>query len=167
MIVLLIALLIVFAGLLKRVPVFEEFVEGAKQGALITLRLFPYILAMIIAINCLQGSGLLKLVMDHVGGLVEAIGFPREVLPLAVLRPLTGSGALAITSKIMDQYGPDSFIGLLASTIQGSTDTTFYVITVYFGAVGIKKIRHSLLAGLIADLAGVIAAVIVCTRLFT
>ena len=166
MIVLLICLLIVVAGLIRKVPVFDEFVEGAKQGAMITLRLFPFILAMILAINTLQGSGLLDVLMDRVGGGLEVLGFPKEVLPLALLRPLTGGGSLAVTSKILEQHGPDSFIGLLASTVQGSTDTTFYVITVYFGAVGIKKIRHSLLTGLIADLAGVVAAVFVCTKLF-
>lgn len=166
MIVLFICLLIVVAGLVRKVPVFDEFAEGAKQGAMITLRLFPFILAMILAINTLQGSGLLNVLMDQVGGGLEPLGFPREVLPLALLRPLTGGGSLAVTSKILEQHGPDSFIGLLASTVQGSTDTTFYVITVYFGAVGIKKIRHSLLTGLIADLAGVVAAVFVCTKLF-
>lgn len=166
MIVLIICLLIVVAGLIRKVPVFDEFVEGAKQGAIITLRLFPFILAMILAINTLQGSGLLNLLIDTVGAGLEKFGFPREVLPLALLRPLTGGGSLAVTGKILEQQGPDSFIGLLASTVQGSTDTTFYVITVYFGAVGIKKIRHSLLTGLIADLAGVVAAVFVCTKLF-
>lgn len=166
MIVLVICLLIVVAGLIRKVPVFDEFVEGAKQGAIITLRLFPFILAMILAINTLQGSGLLNVLIDTVGAGLEKFGFPREVLPLALLRPLTGGGSLAVTAKILEQQGPDSFIGLLASTVQGSTDTTFYVITVYFGAIGIKKIRHSLLTGLIADLAGVLAAVFVCTRLF-
>ena len=166
MIVLVICLLIVVTGLFRKVPVFDEFVEGARQGAMITLRLFPFILAMILAINCLQGSGLLSLLIDRMGAGLELIGFPREVLPLALLRPLTGSGSLAVTAKILEQNGPDSFIGLVASTIQGSTDSTFYVITVYFGAVGIKKIRHSLLTGLIADLAGVLAAVFVCTKLF-
>ena len=166
MIVLVICLLIVLTGLIRKVPVFDEFVEGAKQGAMITLRLFPFILAMILAINTLQGSGLLNVLIDTVGAGLEKFGFPREVLPLALLRPLTGGGSLAVTAKILEQRGPDSFIGLLASTIQGSTDTTFYVITVYFGAVGIKKIRHSLLTGLIADLAGVLAAVFVCTKLF-
>ncbi|MDP3487863.1 MAG: spore maturation protein [Bacillota bacterium] len=166
MIVLLICLLIVSAGVIRKVPVFDEFVEGAKQGTMITLRLFPFILAMILAVNTLQGSGLLSVLIDTVGAGLERFGFPREVLPLALLRPLTGGGSLAVTAKILEQQGPDSFIGLLASTIQGSTDTTFYVITVYFGAVGIKRIRHSLLTGLIADLVGVVAAVFVCTKLF-
>lgn len=166
MIILAICLVIVTAGIMRKVPVFDEFVEGARQGALITLRLFPFILAMIVAINCLQGSGLLDVLINSVGLLFARLGLPKEVLPLALLRPLTGSGSLAVTAKILEQHGPDSFIGLLASTIQGSTDTTFYVITVYFGAVGIKKIRHSLLTGLLADLAGVCAAVFVCSRLF-
>ncbi|MBS3950065.1 MAG: spore maturation protein [Peptococcaceae bacterium] len=167
MIVLLICMLIVVVGVIRKVPVFDEFVEGAKHGAMTTIRLFPFILAMILAINTLQGSGLLNVLMDRVGGGLEHFGFPKEVLPLVLLRPLTGSGSLAVTAKILEQQGPDSFIGLVASTIQGSTDTTFYIITVYFGAIGIKKIRHSLMTGLIADLAGVVAAVFVCTKLFT
>lgn len=166
LIILVICLIIVSVGLLRKVDVFDVFVDGAKQGALISLRLFPFILAMIMAINCLQASGLMDLLTSSIGAWVEKLGMPRDLLPLALLRPLTGSGSLAITSRIIEQHGPDSFIGLLASTIQGSTDTTFYVITVYFGAVGIKKIRHSLLTGLLADLAGVVAAIFICTRLF-
>lgn len=167
MIILGICTVIIVVGLLKRVHVFEEFAEGAKEGAIITLRLFPFILAMILAINCLQASGVLDVLVNSLSGVTAKLGFPTEVLPLALLRPVTGSGSLAITSNILERFGPDSFIGLVASTIQGSTDTTFYIITVYFGSVGIKRIRHSLLTGLLADLAGVLAAVFICLHLFT
>lgn len=167
LIVLTICLVIVATGLVKKVAVFDEFVDGAREGALITLRLFPFILAMVLAINTLNASGFLNAFVNTAGALIEKVGFPREILPLALLRPLTGSGSLAITNDILKNHGPDSFLGLLASTVQGSTDTTFYVLTVYFGAVGIKKIRHSLVTGLLADLTGVIAAVIICTWLFS
>lgn len=166
LIIVAVCLVIVLAGLMKKVAVFDEFVEGAREGALLTLRLFPFILAMILAISVLNASGLLNAFVSTLGSVVERVGVPREILPLALLRPLTGSGSLAITSDILRTHGPDSFIGLLASTVQGSTDTTFYVLTVYFAAVGIKRIRHSLVTGLLADLAGVMAAVIICTRLF-
>jgi len=166
LIVLLVCASIILAGLLRRVAVFDEFVEGARDGALVGLRLFPYILAMLMAVNLLRASGLLAAVVELMGGWVERVGIPREIAPLALLRPLTGSGSLALTGEILRVHGPDSFLGLLASTVQGSTDTTLYVVTVYFGAVGVKRIRHSLLTGLLADLAGLAAAIIVCRHLF-
>ncbi len=166
LIVLLVCAAIVLAGLLRRVAVFDEFVEGAKDGALISLRLFPFILAMLMAVNVLSSSGLLNSLVEQVGGLVELFGIPREIAPLALLRPLTGSGSLALTADILRAHGPDSFLGLLASTVQGGTDTTLYVVTVYFGAVGVRRIRHSLLTGLLADVAGLAFAVIVCRHLF-
>ncbi|MBS3984240.1 MAG: spore maturation protein [Selenomonadales bacterium] len=166
LIVLLVCVTIILAGLLRRVAVFDEFVEGAKSGALVGLRLFPYILAMLMAVNLIGASGLLETLVARFGGWVELVGIPREIAPLALLRPLTGSGSLALTGEILRVHGPDSFLGLLASTVQGSTDTTLYVVTVYFGAVGIKRIRHTLFTGLLADLAGLVAAIIVCRLLF-
>jgi spore maturation protein B len=157
---------IVVTGLVRGVAIFDEFVEGAKLGLQITVRLFPFLLAMLLAVGCLRASGFMTVFTNTVGSFTELLGFPREVLPLALLRPLTGSGAMAVTADILDQHGPDSFLGLLASTVQGSTDTTLYIVTVYFGSVGIKRLRHSLITGLIADAAAAIAAVIVCTLLF-
>ena len=158
--------LIVGIGVLKGVDVFDEFVEGAKQGLQTCVRLFPFLLAMVLAVGCLRSSGFLTFFTSIVGTVTEAVGIPREVVPLAILRPISGSGAMAVTADLLENHGPDSFIGLLASTIQGSTDTTLYIITVYFGSVGIKRLRHSLLTGLIADLAGALAAVIICTMMF-
>ncbi|MBT9133618.1 MAG: Spore maturation protein B [Firmicutes bacterium] len=164
--VLLVCVIIVLAGMLRRVPVFDEFVEGAKGGALLSLRFFPFILAMLMPVNDLSASGLLGSLVEHLGACVELFGVPREIVPLALLRPLTGSGSLALTGEILRVHGPDSFLGLLASTVQGSTDTTLYVVTVYFGAVRVRRIRHSLLTGLIADLAGLVAAILVSRHLF-
>lgn len=158
--------IIVGWGALQGVDVFDEFVEGAKQGLQTCVRLFPFLLAMVLAVGCLRSSGFLSAFTTIIGGATELVGIPREVVPLAMLRPISGSGAMAITADLLESHGPDSFIGLLASTIQGSTDTTLYIITVYFGSVGIKRLRHSLATGLIADLAGALAAIVICTLLF-
>ncbi|MBS3939092.1 MAG: spore maturation protein [Peptococcaceae bacterium] len=166
MIILIVCMVIVGAGLLRRVQVFEEFIEGARQGISTVVRLFPYILAMIIAVNLLQASGLLRLIEQSMGVLAEHVGMPKEVVPLAILRPLTGSGSLVVAQGILSTYGPDSFVGMVASAIQGSSDTTLYVITVYFGAIGVKKIRHSLLVGLLSDLVTVGAALLLTHHLY-
>ncbi|MBS3872872.1 MAG: spore maturation protein [Firmicutes bacterium] len=166
MILLIICAVILATGLWRGVPVFDEFVLGAKQGALIVVRLFPYVLAMILAVNLLEASGLMALLVHHVGNVVQGLGMPSEVVPLALLRPLTGSGSLAVTHGILAEHGPDSFVGLLASTIQGSNDTTLYVLTVYFGAIGVKKMRHGLVVGLLSDMASLFAAVAIVHHLF-
>jgi len=166
MIVLLVCIIVVGVGLIRGVQVFDEFVEGAKQGASTAIRLFPYILAMIVAVNLLQASGLLTLVERSFGGLAESIFLPQAVLPLVLLRPLTGSGSMVLTHDILEMNGPDSFVGLLASIIQGSSDTTLYVVTVYFGSIGVNKMRHTLIVGFLSYLAGIVAAVLLALRLF-
>lgn len=167
MILLVMCAVILAIGMWRGVPVFDEFVAGAKQGATIVMHLFPYVLAMILAVNLLQASGLMALLVHHVGLVVEGWGMPHQVVPLALLRPLTGSGSLAVTHGLLTEHGPDSFVGLLASTMQGSNDTTLYVLTVYFGAIGVKKIRHGLVAGLLSDLASLVAAIVISYHLFS
>lgn len=157
---------ILVAGMFRRIPVYESFVAGAKEGFETAIRILPYLLAMFFAIGILRESGTLDSVLGLFAPFVEPLGIPREVLPLAILRPLSGSGSLGVVSELLRAHGPDSFIGLLASTIQGSTETTFYVLTVYFGAVGIRNARHSVSVGLMADLAGFLASVFIVHLFF-
>lgn len=159
-------LAILTAGWIRRVPVYESFVAGAKEGFDTALRILPYLLAMFFGIAMLRDSGTLDAVLGWFAPLVEPLGIPREVLPLAILRPLSGSGSLGFVSELMQTHGADSFIGLLASTIQGSTETTFYVLTVYFGSVGIRNVRHAVSVGLIADIAGFLASVFIVHLMF-
>ena len=150
----------------KQVSVYDCFVEGAAEGVKTAIRIFPYILGMLVAIGIFRGSGALAALTDLVSPVLGKIGFPAEVLPLAVIRPLSGSGALGVTAELINAYGPDSFIGHLASVMQGSTDTTFYILAVYFGAVGIKKYRHALWVGLTADCVGFLTAIFICHLFF-
>ncbi len=160
-----VALVIVFA-LLRRVNVFEAFVEGAKEGVPMATRLVPYLVAMIVAVGLFRDSGAMDLLSHLLLPVLDALQVPAEILPLAVMRPVSGGSALAVTTELLHSYGPDSFIGRLASTMQGSTDTTLFVLTVYFGAVGIRKSRHALSVGLIGDLSGIVAAVFICNLVF-
>ena len=153
-------------GFFRKVKVYESFVEGAKEGFDIAVRIIPYLVAILAAIGMFRASGAMDLFVILVSPLTNAIGMPAEVLPAAFMRPLSGSGTLGIVTELIQTHGADSFIGQLASTIYGSTETTFYVLAVYFGAVGIKKGRHAVAAGLIADAAGIFAAVFVCRWLF-
>ena len=153
-------------GIFKRVKVYEVFVEGAKEGFNVAIRIIPYLVAMLVAIGIFRASGAMDFLTIALNPLTSLIGFPAEALPMALMRPLSGSGSLGIMTELMKVYGPDSFIGVLASTIYGSTETTFYVLAVYFGSVNIKKIRHSLPAGLLADVAGFLGALFVCRLLF-
>lgn len=153
-------------GVFKKVNIYEQFTEGAREGIKTTLNVFPFILAMLIAINIMKASGAVELIVKVVRPIAKILKIPEEVIPLMFLRPLSGSGSLSYTAHILKENGPDSFIGKLASTIQGSTETTFYVLAVYFGAVGIKKYRYSLKVGLLADIAGFFAAIFICKLLF-
>ncbi len=151
-------------GIWRRVPVYEAFVNGAKDGFQVAIKIIPYLVAIMIAIGMLRGSGVLEIVANSIGHYTAALGMPAEALPMALLRPLSGSGAYGILAATINNpaIGPDSYTGYLVSTLQGSTETTFYVMAVYFGAVQIKKVRHTLTAGLLADLAGVIGAIVAC-----
>ena len=152
-------------GLVRRVHVYEMFVEGAKDGFRVALRIIPYLVAILVAVDMLRASGALEAMVGVIGGVTGRFGLPAEALPMALMRPLSGSGAYGILASIINDpaIGPDSYTGYLVSTLQGSTETTFYVLAVYFGAVQVRRIRHSLAAGLTADVAGVIFAVLACS----
>lgn len=151
----------------RGVNVFESFVQGAQEGFTTAIRIIPHLVAMFVAIYLLRFSGALDLVIKFVNPLLVLGGAPPEILPLVITRPLSGSAAFGLTVDLINTYGPDSFIGRLASTLQGSTDTTFYIMAVYFGSVGIKKTRHALVAGLIGDIAGFLAALYICQLAFS
>lgn len=150
----------------KKVPVYETFVEGAKDGFDTAVKIIPHLVGMMVAISVFRASGAMDWLIGWMRPWLVPLGVPGEVLPLAILRPITGSGSLAYTADLIGQFGPDSMIGRIASTIQGSTDTTLYVLTVYFGAVGIRKGRYALKVGLFSDLVGFIAAVAICLLVF-
>lgn len=150
----------------RKVPVYETFVEGAKEGFGTAIGIIPHLVGMMVAISMFRASGAMDLIIAAIQPLVGRLGIPGEVLPLGLLRPLTGAGSLAFTSDLIKTYGADSMIGRIASTIQGSTDTTLYVITVYFGAVGIRRTRYALKVGLISDAVGFLAAVFICLYIF-
>lgn len=153
-------------GALKKINVFDAFVTGAKQGFETSVSIIPYLIAMLVAIGMLRASGFFALMQTMLAPILSALGMPSELLPLALIRPFSGSASTGVMAELIHQYGGDSFIGKTAATMMGSTETTFYVIAVYFGAVGIKRTRHAIPAGLLADLAGVVASVIICRILF-
>jgi spore maturation protein B len=153
-------------GALKKINVFDAFVTGAKQGFETSVSIIPYLIAMLVAIGMLRASGFFELMQAMLAPILSALGMPSELLPLALIRPFSGSASTGVMAELIHQYGGDSFIGKTAATMMGSTETTFYVVAVYFGAVGIKRTRHAIPAGLLADLAGVVASVIICRILF-
>lgn len=150
---------VVLYGVIKNVKVYECFIEGAKEGMGVCLRIFPYLLAMLIAVNCFKASGAMDYFIRLVKPAVNLVGVPPEIVPLVLIKPLSGSGAVGVFTDMVKTYGPDSYLGFLSSIIMGGTETIFYTLTVYFGAVGIKKIRHSLWVALIVDLCAVLIAV--------
>lgn len=145
-------------GVVRGVKVYEVFVAGAKEGFNLAVMIIPYLVAILSAVGMLRASGGLQRLVDWVNPFTSALGIPGEVLPLALLRPLSGSGAFGITAELIETHGPDSLVGNIASTMNGSTETTFYVLAVYFGSIGVNKIRHAVPAGLAADSAGVLAS---------
>ncbi|NMB35576.1 MAG: spore maturation protein [Firmicutes bacterium] len=159
-------LLALLYGYLRGVKVFETFVEGAKEGFDMAVRLIPFLVGMMVAIGLFRGSGALELLTLVLTPVLRLSGIPAEVLPLGLMRPLSGNGALAIAVEMMNTFGPDSLLGRMAATMQGSTDTTLFVLTVYFGTVGIRKTRYALITGLLGDLAGLLAAIFICRMVF-
>jgi spore maturation protein B len=153
-------------GLLKKVKVYEVFVEGAKDGFSVAVRIIPYLVAMLAAIGIFRASGAMDILTSFLAPATALIGMPPETLPMAFMRPLSGSGSLGIMTELMKVHGPDSLIGIMASTMYGSSETTFYVLAVYFGSVGIRNTRHAVPVGLIADVAGMLAAVWIVNLLF-
>ena len=157
---------LVLYGWVRGVPVYDSLVEGAKQGFDVALRIIPYLVAILVAIGMFRAAGGIDALVTVLGPLTVLFGMPAEVLPVAVLRPLSGSGALGVAAETLQTYGPDSLIGYLASTVYGSTETTFYTLAVYFGAVGVRNTRHTLPACLLADVAGILAATFIVNLLF-
>lgn len=153
-------------GTYKKVPTYETFVDGAKEGFSMAISVIPYLVGMMVAISVFRASGAMDFFIDLLKPALQAIGVPSEIVPLALIRPISGTGALGMTTDLIATYGPDSFIGRLASTMQGSTDTTLYVLTVYFGAVGIKKMGDALKVGLLADVVGIVASIVIVTIVF-
>jgi len=153
-------------GFCKRVPVYETFVEGAEEGFYTAVKIIPFLVGMMIAISVFRASGAMDFAVRTMHPFLLVIGAPPEILPLAIMRPLSGSGALGLATELMKVYGPDSMIGRLASVMQGTTDTTFFVLTVYFGSVGIRRFKYALITGLSADITGLIASIYICHLLF-
>ena len=157
-----IILLIVAYGLIEKKKVFDVFLDGAKEGLSIVLSIFPTLVGLFVAIGALRSSGIIDLIVNFLSPVLEIIKFPSEIMPLALLRPISGSSSIAIATDIMKNYGVDSNLGMIASTIMGSTETTLYTIAVYTSCVKIKKTRFVLVASLIADFVGILVSVAVC-----
>ena len=157
---------LILYGWVRRVRVYDSVVEGAKQGFDVALRIIPFLVAILVAIGMFRAAGGIDALVTVLGPLTGLIGMPAEVLPVAMLRPLSGSGALGVAAETIQTHGPDSLIGYLASTVYGSTETTFYTLAVYFGAIGIRNTRHTLPACLMADVAGILAATFIVNLLF-
>ena len=153
-------------GIVKKVPVYETFIDGAKDGLKVSVSIVPYLLAIIVAISMLRASGAIELAQHAFSGALKFFNIPVDVLPVMIVRSLSGSAVLGIFSDIANQYGPDSFVTKLTAIMAGSSETTFYILAVYFGSVGIKKYRHALMAGVLADIIGIAAAVAVANWLF-
>ena len=159
-------LLILTVGVIKKVPVYEVFTAGAKDGFKVAINIIPYLVAIIVAISMLRASGAIELLSQMLAPMLKTCHIPADVLPLTIVRSLSGSAALGVFSDIANNLGPDSYATKLAAIMAGSSETTFYVLAVYFGAVKISKIRYAIVVGLLADLVGIISAVWVCNLMF-
>jgi spore maturation protein B len=146
----------------RGIKVYDEFVEGAKESFNVILRIIPFLVTMLVAIGMFKGAGGIDLLTKMLNPILTPLHFPSDLVPMALMRPLSGSATLALLTDIVHRFGPDNITSLMAATIYGSTETTFYVVAVYFGSIGIKQTRHAIPAGLLADLTGVIASVIIC-----
>lgn len=150
----------------KRIPLYDTFIDGAKEGFGVGVKIIPYLVGILVAIGMFRASGAIDFIAVAFAPVLNFIGMPADILPLAIIRPLSGSGALGVTTEIAAQYGGDSYIARLAAVMTGSSETTLYVIAVYFGSAGICKVRHAILAGLIADVAGMLASLVICRLVF-
>ncbi len=167
MIIPFIVLFVILFGIFKRIDVYDSFVSGSKEGIIIIKKMFPSMLGMILAINIFTSSEAVNYLFSFLKPIFSFFNIPFEILPVALLRPISGSFGLGLLNDIFKKYGPDSFIGVLSSVVQGSSDTTIYIITLYFGTIGIKKIRHSLWVGLICDLFMVFTSIIILTLFYS
>lgn len=153
-------------GMIRGVKVYDVFIEGAKEGFNVAVRIIPFLVGILVAIGMFRGSGAMDMLTTALRPAMDAVGFPAEIFPLAVLRPLSGSGSLALTTDIIKRTGPDSMTARIAATMYGSSETLFYVMAVYLGAVGVKRTRHAIPSALIGDVVAAIVAVAVCTWMF-
>ncbi|MBU0508637.1 spore maturation protein [bacterium] len=161
-----IILAIVVIGAIRRVKIYESFVEGAKEGFTVAIKIIPYLVAILVAIAVFRASGAMDWMIAGLAPVLRPLGVPPEVLPMALIRPLSGSGALGVMSEGLKTYGPDSLLGNMLSTMMGSTETTFYVLAVYFGSVAVRRTRHALPAALMGDVAGIAMAIFICNVVF-
>lgn len=159
-------IIILTVGIVKKVPIYEEFTDGAKDGFKVAINIIPYLVAIVVGISMLRASGAIEMCANFLAPILTKLHVPADTLPLMIVRSLSGSAALGVFSDIANNLGPDSYATKLAAVMVGSSETTFYVLAVYFGAVGISKIRYALVVGLLADIVGIIAAILVCHILF-
>lgn len=162
----LMVLFVIGYGIYKKVDIYDVFVEGASESFNMVLSMFPCLLGMIFGINIFLKSDILNYIFNFLSPIFSALKVPIEIFPMMIMRPISGSSSLAILNNIFTNHGPDSLIGKMASVIQGSTDTTFYILTLYFGSIGIKKIKYSLWAGLAADVIGIVSAIAIVYLFF-
>ena len=153
-------------GMIRGLKVYDVFIEGAKEGFQVAVRIIPFLVGILVAIGMFRASGAMDMLTNALRPLLSATRFPPEIFPLVILRTLSGSGSLALTTDIIRQFGPDSLIGRTAATIYGGSETTFYVLAVYFGSIGVKRTRHAIPSALVGDLVAAIVAVLVCTWMF-
>ncbi len=160
------ALLIVLTGVFRKVKIYEAFVEGAKEGFTVAVRIIPYLVAMLVAIGIFRAGGAMDILTSILSPITDFIGMPAETLPMALMRPLSGSGALGVMSETFNAHGADSMIGRMVSVMMGSGETTFYVLAVYFGSVGIARTRQAVPAGIIADIVSIVVSVWIVQMVF-
>lgn len=161
-----IVLFIILYGFFKNVSIYDNFLEGVTEGLSLALKIFPTMFAMVISINVLLKSNIINDMTNFISPVLDFIGYPKELISLAIMRPISGSSALVLMDNILKVNGPDSFVGRVASVLQGSTDTTIYIISLYFSSIGIKKIKYSLIVGLLADLSAVIISIVTVSLMF-
>ena len=154
------ACIIVVFGLIKKVPVFDIFLKGAKEGIQILYNIAPTIIGLVFAVDLLRSSGAIDAICNFIEPIADHLGFPKEIVPMVLLRPVSGSGSTALLTSLYEQCGPDSFAGRVASVLAGSSETTFYAIAMYFGCIKVKKIRHTLFAAIIADITAAVMSVL-------
>lgn len=154
------ACIIVVFGLIKRVPVFDIFLKGAREGMQILYSIAPTIIGLVFAVDLLRSSGAIDVICNFIEPVADYLGFPKEIVPMVLLRPVSGSGSTALLTSLYEQCGPDSFAGRVASVLAGSSETTFYAIAMYFGCIKVKKIRHTLFAAIIADITAAVMSVL-------
>lgn len=152
--------LVVIFGLVRRVPVFDIFLKGAKEGIMLLYNIAPTIMGLVFAVDLLRSSGAIDVICDFVSPAADLLGFPKEIVPMVLLRPVSGSGSTALLTSLYQDCGPDSFAGQVASVLAGSSETTFYAVAMYFGSIKVKKIRHALVAALLADFTAAVMSII-------